>query len=353
MTMAMQGNRGAWTRSCLTTALLVGVAACGESGGNPEAPAGGGAGATGGSAAGSLSAGSGGASGRAGASGSAGAGQGGAAGVAGGVGGNGGGGASGRGAAGGSGGVSGASGAGAAGQSGTWGNTTSCAETLLDALSDVPAGTLVDARDGRTYRTVQIGDQLWMAENLDYGARVDGATGQVDDAVVERYCVDDCDEACAALGGLYTWAEAHALPTACNDDSCAEDLTDPEPGICPDGWHLPSGDEWDVLEATVEAVVGQYFAGRALRSEEGWLDDPVLGGNGNGTDDYDFRVVPAGLYSAAYSAFGALGERAYFWIFSAAPGGVATGRIFGNGQRSITSDSVTKVQGASVRCIAD
>jgi uncharacterized protein (TIGR02145 family) len=101
-----------------------------------------------------------------------------------------------------------------------------------------------------------------MAENLDYGTRVDSAAGQVDDAVAEKFCVDDCQDACAVLGGLYTHAEALALPSACNNGtSCGVALTAPHQGLCPDGWHVPDIDEWALLESTVEGETEQYWGG--------------------------------------------------------------------------------------------
>jgi len=359
----MRGSNARRLSFAIGIAWLPALVGCGESSDAPPPAASSGQGGAGGSGGGS-GAGTGGSSGTSGQAGSSTGGTGGGSGGTGGAGaagkggspagGAGSGGNSGTGAMAG-GGSGGGAGAGGAGQAGAWGNTTDCAETLIDALTELPAGTMVDARDGRAYRTVQIGTQNWMAENLDYGTRVDGASGQTDDSAAEKYCVDDCEAACATLGGLYTWAEAFGLPTACNgeDENCVADITDPEPGICPDGWHLPDEDDWDLLEATVEAEVGEFYAGEALRSLEGWLDDPILGGDGNGTDAYDFRVLPVGVYSVPYVNFGLLGERAYFWVSSPSSSGVSRVRIFGNGQRAITSDSATKVQGLSVRCIED
>lgn len=232
------------------------------------------------------------------------------------------------------------------------GNTTMCAETVIDELTELAPGTLVDARDGRAYRTIQIGTQLWMAENLDYGLQVDAASGQVDDAVDEKLCVDDCTAACAVLGGLYTFAEAFGLPSNCNHEAC-QGFTKPMRGICPEGWHVPDIEEWDLLESTVEAEVGQFFGGNALRSTEGWLPDPDFGTSGNGTDAYGLRILPTGVYSSAFKDYYSLGETAYYWPTYNAPGGVSAVRYFTNGNRNIVHDTHTKTMGFSVRCVAD
>ncbi|MGM9985219.1 MAG: fibrobacter succinogenes major paralogous domain-containing protein [Fibrobacter intestinalis] len=104
-------------------------------------------------------------------------------------------------------------------------------------------------RDGQTYKTVQIGNQTWMAENLNY---------ETDDS----YCYDEPAN-CRKYGRLYTW-----------------DLAP-----CPSGWHLPSKVEWDTL---FTAVGGEDVAGLKLKSTSGWYND------GNGTDEYGFSVLPAG-----------------------------------------------------------
>jgi uncharacterized protein (TIGR02145 family) len=328
----------------------LGLAACGKSGSGSVANGQAGTMQEGGGRAAEIAGGAG-SSGAAGALGVAGTALGGVGGGGAGVGGRTDhGGNSGSSAGGGAGGLAAGAGGKAAGGAG-FGNPTTCAETVVDEVSKLAPGSLIDGRDGHAYRTVQIGTQLWMAENLSYGARVDGATGQVDDSAVEKYCVDDCDAACDALGGLYTWAEAMGLPSACNQKSC-DGITQPQRGICPAAFHLPSTDEWHLLESSVEAEVGQYNAGTALRSTEGWLPD-TAGNDGNGTDAYQFRVLPSGLFSSAYLKFGLLGQSTYYWIAYPASGGVTPIRVFASAKRSIGDDTGTKTMGYPVRCLAD
>ncbi|MBO7512721.1 MAG: fibrobacter succinogenes major paralogous domain-containing protein [Fibrobacter sp.] len=117
----------------------------------------------------------------------------------------------------------------------------------------VAQGTLVDKRDGTKYRTVKIGNQTWMAENLNYKSD-------------SSFCYNNKEDNCAKYGRLYKW---HAALTA-----------------CPDGWHLPSKAEFETL---IESVGGQQVAGKSLKSKKGWTD------SGNGSDDFGFSALPAGF----------------------------------------------------------
>jgi uncharacterized protein (TIGR02145 family) len=111
--------------------------------------------------------------------------------------------------------------------------------------------TLTDLRDGKTYNTVLIGTQCWMAQNLNYsdsGVFTPLATGQ--GAVgTQKYCYNDSESYCNTYGGLYEWAEIMNGAATCNGiDSLQPACTIPVQGICPCGWHIPSYYEWTLLE---------------------------------------------------------------------------------------------------------
>ncbi len=130
--------------------------------------------------------------------------------------------------------------------------------------------TFKDSRDGKLYRTVKIGTQTWMAENLNYagnGTKI-GA------------CYNLVLDSCATLGRRYTWWEAMAvLP------SSGASPTGVQQGICPLGWHVPSDTEWTIL-TTVAG--GASWAGEKLKSTSGWAD------SGIGIDKYGFRALAGG-----------------------------------------------------------
>jgi uncharacterized protein (TIGR02145 family) len=115
--------------------------------------------------------------------------------------------------------------------------------------------------NGQTYKTVGIGTQNWMAENLNYDAE-------------DSKCYNDLDNNCTKYGRLYNWATART--------------------VCPSGWHLPSDAEWE----TLMDFVGVSDTGTKLKAESGWGPYNVFDGGTisyNGTDDYGFAALPGGV----------------------------------------------------------
>ena len=109
----------------------------------------------------------------------------------------------------------------------------------------IPYGELVDMRDGKSYRTVLIGDQLWMAENLNYGDSV-----SIPSLKGNTWCGggDSLKNDCCIYGRLYTWAAGGEL--------------------CPEGWRMPSMEDFMTL---AKNFGGMAFAGEALKSDAvGW-----------------------------------------------------------------------------------
>ena len=139
-------------------------------------------------------------------------------------------------------------------------------------------GEMTDPRDGQVYKTVKIGDQIWMAQNLNYTY-----LQSTENMKSTNFCYDNDPENCAKYGRLYTWAAAMES--------------------CPSDWHLPSEDEWNAL---FMAVGGEVTAGKILKSQTGWNN------NGNGTDAFGFSALPAGERDdSEYFRFD--GDYAYFW----------------------------------------
>jgi len=124
---------------------------------------------------------------------------------------------------------------------------------------------------GKTYKTVKIGEQVWMAENLNYNAD-------------NSKCYKNQDSYCAQYGRLYDWT------TAVN--------------VCPEGWHLPSYDEWRML---IFIAGGNEAAGTKLKTTQGWE-------NGNGEDAYGFAALPSGIGGSSWeSGFAGEGLVCNWW----------------------------------------
>ena len=154
-------------------------------------------------------------------------------------------------------------------------------------------GTLTDDRDGQTYKTVKIGEQWWMAENLNYAYTDVPFKYRSYTSDSTSWCYDNDAANCAKYGRLYTWAaamdSAGLIPgntaNGCGYGEICNLGNVKVRGVCPEGWHLPSRDEWDTL---LTAVGGKATAGIMLKSTEGWIS------NGNGSDAYSFSALPAG-----------------------------------------------------------
>ncbi len=117
--------------------------------------------------------------------------------------------------------------------------------------SKVTLDSMTDPRDGQTYKTVKIGSQTWMAQNLNY-------------EMGNSYCFGDDSTNCAKYGRFYRWDASNTA--------------------CPEGWYLPSKAEWDTL---IAAVGGNRTAGAVLKSSSGWADC------GDGLDAVSFSALPA------------------------------------------------------------
>ena len=191
-------------------------------------------------------------------------------------------------------------------------------------------GFMTDVRDGQTYKIAAIGSQTWMAENLNY-------------ETVDSYCYDDDVANCSKYGRLYKWAAAVGYPESeCGYGYECPLLSENIQGACPSGWHLPSKTEWEML---FNAVGGQSTAAKVLKSTSGW------NGDANGTDVFEFSVLPAG-YRNYNKRYYYVGGRTHFWsstedfIYNAYNVG-----FYENDDAGMDSDK--KNDGRSIRCVKD
>jgi uncharacterized protein (TIGR02145 family) len=99
--------------------------------------------------------------------------------------------------------------------------------------------------EGQVYNTIQIFSQCWLKENLNVGMMIPEAKDQSNNGIIEKYCYNNEPDSCAKYGGLYRWDEMMQYTTQQGTQ-----------GICPPGWHLPTDEEWKVLEGAVDSQYG-------------------------------------------------------------------------------------------------
>lgn len=201
--------------------------------------------------------------------------------------------------------------------------------------------TLVDKRDGQEYATVQIGGQCWMKENLNVGTRIDSWNNQTNTGTVEKYCYDNDATNCDEYGGLYQWGEMMIYQ---NSEGVQ--------GICPTGWHLPTDDEWCILENFVEQGINCDFTG--YRGTDGGNKLKETGtahwNAANGTNSSGFTAFGNGK-SNPYITFENLKEYAFFWSSTKGSATHAFSRALFNGNGTVYRGNSDMLYGYGVRCV--
>lgn len=208
-------------------------------------------------------------------------------------------------------------------------------------------GTLTDERDGKTYKTVVIGTQTWMAENLNYSDSTNYPSMKG-----RNWCYENKLDSCSKYGRLYTWSAAmdSAGTFSSRGKGCGHEKnctpTYPVRGICPSGWHLPTRAEFETLFTTVG---GKSTAGKMLKATNGWNS------NGNGTDAFGFSALPAGDRGYGDHFYGG-GHDAYFWSSKedySTYGFCAYDMYLDYDNESASLNNDFKDEGFSVRCVKD
>ena len=200
---------------------------------------------------------------------------------------------------------------------------------------NITYGSITDI-DGNTYKTVTIGTQTWMAENLKVTKYNDGiAIPNVTDNTEWKELTTGalCDYAntpsnSETYGKLYNW---HAVNTG---------------KLCPTGWHVPSDAEWTEL---TDYLGGESVAGGKLK-ETGtthWASP-----NTGATNETGFTALPGG-YRNYLGTFGAIGYRGYWWSATEDSASRAWPRYVFNNTSNVISGSNSKVVGYCVRCVRD
>jgi uncharacterized protein (TIGR02145 family) len=168
---------------------------------------------------------------------------------------------------------------------------------------------------GKTYKTVEIGTQIWMAQNLDYEAG-------------DSRCYNNSEASCTIYGRLYKWNTAK--------------------NICPPNWHLPSDVEWGTLMLYINpscSLTGECAnVGRLLKATSGWDS------NGNGTDTYGFAALPGGYY---FNGYDLIGKEGTWWNSTEYSTVLAYRRRIDYNGESVFRNSYNKGNFYSVRCLKD
>ena len=193
---------------------------------------------------------------------------------------------------------------------------------------------IFDPRDGKSYNTVKIGDQCWMAENINIGERIDGGEVMTNDTFIEKICYDDLESNCDTYGGLYQWDEMMQYVT-----------TEATQGICPDGWHMPADNEYTNL---IDYLLGTDVAGGKMKETGNthWLYPNIGATNSSG-----FTALGAGLCLSS-GTFTELLHGFYFYTSSLDNDNPIYRLIYSN-YDDVTGGTTTKLNNFSVRCIKD
>lgn len=211
-----------------------------------------------------------------------------------------------------------------------------------------------DPRDGAVYKTVTIGSQVWMAENLKYLPSVAEPTtisetdpyyyvyGYDTNSIPDAKVTTSVTDAKATVnyqtyGVLYNWSAAMEGSTSSSANPSGVQ------GVCPSGWHLPSDAEWTELE-----IFLGNDAGVKLKNTSGWNN------NGNGSNSSGFTGLPGG--SLYYDGFTGIGDNGWWWSSTEGDEGFAgyiwTRRLRSNSVNILRSNDYRE-EGRSVRCVKD
>ena len=179
------------------------------------------------------------------------------------------------------------------------------------SASSIKKGNFTDKRDNQKYKYFTIGNQTWMAENLNYAGNKVG----------KSFCYDNDEDLCEIYGRLYT------REAAMGEGSIQ--------GICPDEWHIPSVAEinalWDELDSNVNSWV----------SSKGWAIDR------SGGDSYGLSFIPAGMDGA--HGFQHLDSIASMWLYS--PNGSQNYLVLNSETDKVFISDYSSYASVSVRCV--
>ena len=212
-------------------------------------------------------------------------------------------------------------------------------ETLGDEVSFTTPARVSDF-DGTEYETVKIGNQLWMAENLKVTHYLNGdpietttpATLNMaaESAPAYMWSYQGIDANLSDYGELYTWY-----------------VISDQDQVCPDGWHIPSDNEW----TTLETVLGGYLNAGSYLKEAG-NDHWILPYNQDANNISCFTALPGG-HRDETGSFNLIYNEGYWWSATASETTKAWARKMNTSSSEVSRIGVDKKWGVSVRCVKD
>ncbi len=222
-------------------------------------------------------------------------------------------------------------------------NNTYSTQTKVKLIvsTSPPCGQpFTDARDGKTYNTVQIGAQCWMAQNLNVGTKINGSGSQNNNSIIEKYCYGDLESNCNTYGGLYQWNEMMQYVTTAGVK-----------GICPLGWHIPTDAQWSTLTTFLGGTGvagGKMKTTGTIQAGTGLWNSP----NTAATNESGFSAIPGGVrYSNG--TFDAIGSFCFWSSSTQSSSGYAWRRSVNYNNGNIDMGQENKLYGFSVRCLRD
>lgn len=228
-----------------------------------------------------------------------------------------------------------------------YGNTVS-----FTTQQDGSIGSFTDPRDGNIYSTVNIGNQVWMAENLKYLPYLTGPDYSPSESLnyyVYDYYGNTIEEAKATTnyndyGVLYNWTAAMAGFTSSETNPSGIQ------GACPDGWHLPSDSEWIQL---VDYLGGPRKAGEKMKdkSEIYWYSTGSDYG-AIGTNESGFTALPGGYRASSISlSFERRRQKGFWWSSTEWNNTNVIAHHLDYKYAQIQRDYYSKSDGYSIRCV--
>lgn len=204
-------------------------------------------------------------------------------------------------------------------------NTNSTSYTVTDSLA--PKLATLNPTDWLT-----IGTQTWAKANLNVGTMVTGATTQTNNSILEKYCHSNLESNCTTYGGLYQWDEAMQYVT-----------TQGAQGICPAGSHIPSDNDWKILEMQLGMSQANVDATGWRGTDQG---TQLKTGGSSGLN------MPLAGRRRTDGSFDVLSSRGYLWSSSESSTS-AWLRYLNSGYATVDRVTDDKALGFSVRCLGN